>query len=136
MKNLFKASASTIAYLSLAIPAFAQDVLDAGLDAPEGGAVITANTSIGTIVSFVVAFIVVVAFLAALLYIVIGALQWITSGGDKQKVADARNHIIAAIIGLIVIALSFVIINVVISALGLGSITDLKIPTLTQAPTT
>ncbi len=113
-------------------PGFAGDgVLDAKIRTP-GNRIISPDTPIGQIVSFVVAFIIVVAFLAALLFVVIGALQWITSGGDKQRVADARNHIIAAIIGLIVIALSFVIINIIITALGLGSLTNLQIPTLQE----
>jgi hypothetical protein len=121
----------TIAFAITATPVFA-DVLDAGVKNPNGNTIINPDTSVGSIVSFLVAFIIVVAFLAALAFIVLGAFQWITSGGDKQRVADARNHIIAAIMGLIIIALSFVIINIVISALGLGSLTSLRIPTLKQ----
>lgn len=127
MRKLLKVSASAVAYLSVARLAFA-DVLNVAINASNRA--IAPDTAIGAIVSFIVAFIIVIAFLAALLYIVIGAFQWITSGGDKQRVADARNHIIAAIIGLIVIALSFVIINVIITTLGLGSLTNLTIPTL------
>ena len=136
MRKILSFAAGVVSYGVLASPVFAQNtpnVLKAGIDANKvGGNIISPNQSIGSIVTFLVAFIIVIAFFAALLYIVIGALQWITSGGDKQKVADARNHIIAAIIGLIVVALSLVIINVIISALGLGSLTDLTIPTLTK----
>ncbi|PIR78997.1 MAG: hypothetical protein COU26_03425, partial [Candidatus Levybacteria bacterium CG10_big_fil_rev_8_21_14_0_10_36_30] len=81
-------------------------------------------------VTFFVSFLVVIAVLAALLYIILGAFQWITSGGDKTKVESARNHIIAAVIGLIIIALTFVIINVLMQVLGIGSLTNLQIPTL------
>lgn len=123
-----------IPYLAATTPVFAQGVLDASIKTPAGTKIIGPNTSVGSIVSFLVAFIIVIAFLAALLYIVIGAFQWITSGGDKQKVADARNHIIAAIIGLIVIALSFVIINVIMSALGLGDLGNFQLPTLVSTP--
>ncbi|HVZ67776.1 MAG TPA: hypothetical protein VG917_05985 [Patescibacteria group bacterium] len=130
MKKL-SAISSIIAFGALSTPAFA-DVLDAGIKTPAGSTIIDPNTSVGSLVSFLIAFIIVVAFLFALAYIVIGAFQWITSGGDKQKVADARNHILAAVMGLIIIALSFVIINVVLTALGLGSITSLHIPTLSQ----
>src|SRR3990167_5978780 len=130
MRKILSGAFALISYSSLAAPAFA--AIDAGVKTPEGSTVIPAETSIGQIVGFLVAFIIVIAFLAALLYIVIGAFQWITSGGDKQKVADARNHIIAAIIGLIVIALSFVIINVVLQALGLGDLRNLKILTLPE----
>lgn len=131
MRKILSSTAGLIAYAGVVSPAFA-DVLDAGIKTPPGTTVISPDTSIGSIVSFLVAFIIVVAFLAALLFIVIGAIQWITSGGDKQRVADARNHIIAAVIGLIIIALTFVIVNVIITALGLGSLTNLKIPTLQQ----
>ncbi len=44
-----------------------------------------------------------IAGLAALLYLLLGALAWITSGGSKEGVDKARDKIEAAIIGLIVI---------------------------------
>lgn len=132
MRKILSGAPALISYLSFAIPAFA--AIDAGVRLPEGATVIPPETTIGQIVGFLVAFIIVIAFLAAVLFIVIGAFQWITSGGDKQRVADARNHIIAAIIGLIVISLTFVIINVILQALGLGSLTSLKILTLPEFP--
>jgi hypothetical protein len=137
MRKLSAILSAVPTYLFLAPAALAittcppNDPLCANVAAPNGR-IIAPTTAIGSIVSFGVAFIIVIAFLAALLFIVLGAFQWITSGGDKQKVADARNHIIAAVIGLIVIALSFVIINVVISALGLGSLTNISIPRLSE----
>ena len=130
MRKILSSAIGLISYSALAFPVFG--AIDVGVRPPEGSTVIPPETSVGQIVGFLVAFIIVIAFLAALLFIVIGAFQWITSGGDKQKVADARNHIIAAVIGLIIIALSFVIINVVIQALGLGSLTNLKILTLPE----
>jgi len=130
MKKLSVITAPLL-YLAMAAPVLA-DVLDAGVKRAPG--TINADTSIGSLITFFVAFIIVLATLLALVMIVIGAIQWITSGGDKTKVDAARNHIIAAIIGLVVIALSFVIINVVISALGLGSLTSLRIPKLTDTP--
>lgn len=136
MRKLSIVLSSIPTYLLLAPAVFAQTpdpVLDAGIRTGKvGNRIIAPDTPVGALISFLVAFIIVLAFLAALLYIVIGAFQWITSGGDKQRVADARNHIIAAVIGLIVIALSFVIINVIITTLGLGSLTNLKIPTLSE----
>ncbi len=41
------------------------------------------------------------------------AFEWMTSGGEKEKVASARNKIIYAIIGLILFALAFAIIRIV-----------------------
>lgn len=115
------------------VPIVSANVLFSGVNTGRiSNRIISPDQSIGSIVSFAVAFIVVLSFLLALIFIVIGAVQWITSGGDKQKVADARNHIISAIIGLIIVALSFVIVNIVITALGLGSLTNLTIPTLSE----
>ena len=131
MRKIINHSLVFLATSTIYAPAAFADVLDSGVKPPAGSAV-SPNTSIGQIVSFIVGFLLTIAVLMALLYIIIGAFQWITSGGDKAKVESARNHIISAVIGLIIIALSFVIINVVISVLGLGSLTDLKIKPLSQ----
>lgn len=45
-----------------------------------------------------------IAVLAVLLFLIWGAIEWITSGGDKSKVESARNKITNAILGLIVLA--------------------------------
>lgn len=128
MKSLSRITVVPFAFLFANLPqAFASN-LDASVTTPNG--VIDPGKRIGAIVTFFVSFLVIVAVLAALLYIVIGAFQWITSGGDKTKVESARNHIIAAVIGLIIIALTFVIINVLMQVLGIGDLTHLTIPTL------
>lgn len=45
--------------------------------------------------------------------VVISALQWMMSGGDKEAVTNARNRLTFAIIGIALLALTFVILNVV-----------------------
>lgn len=71
----------------------------------------------------------VIAIVVALGYLVYGAIRWIISQGDKTKVADARNHIIAAIIGLVIVFLSYFIINLVIGLFFKGaSINNLTLP--------
>ena len=47
------------------------------------------------------------------IYIVWAGMQWITSGGDKQKVSTARNRLTAAVIGLIIIFLATAIVKAV-----------------------
>lgn len=47
----------------------------------------------------------------SLIYLVIGALNWITSGGDKTKLEAARKKITWAIIGLIIALLAFFIVS-------------------------
>lgn len=77
--------------------------------------------------------------LLLLLYFIWGGIDWITSGGDQSKVANARNKITQAAIGLIVFASAFAIVNVIQLAFGLElikfSITGTK-TTSTKTSTT
>jgi len=44
--------------------------------------------------------------------LILGGFEWIFSQGDKQKVAQARQRLTMSVIGLILIFLSFMIINI------------------------
>jgi hypothetical protein len=52
-----------------------------------------------------------------LLYLILGAYQWMMAGGDQNKVTKAKDTIKNAIIGLIIIVVSFAVANFVINAL-------------------
>ena len=52
------------------------------------------------------------ALLAVLVMLIIGAFEWITSGGDKEAVGKARNRIINALIGLAVLAVAYALARV------------------------
>jgi hypothetical protein len=58
-----------------------------------------------------------IAGVAAVIIIIIGGLQYITSGGDPQKAAGARNAIIGAAVGLVIIVAAESIIVFVVSKL-------------------
>lgn len=51
----------------------------------------------------------------AVIMIIVGGLRYITSGGDSSKVGTAKNTLIYAIIGLIIVALAQIIVHFVIS---------------------
>jgi hypothetical protein len=59
----------------------------------------------------------IVAGAAAIIIIIIGGLQLVTSGGDTAKVQKARQSIIYAAVGLVVIILAQTIISLVIGHL-------------------
>jgi hypothetical protein len=122
MKRIINASLSLPVLLSSAQHAFAQSI---NIETPNN--VIAPTTGLGAVIGVLVGFMVTIAVLAALIYIILGAFQWITSGGDKAKVESARNHIIAAVVGLVIIALSFVILNIVTNLLGIGGLANLEI---------
>ncbi len=64
-------------------------------------------TDIVNIFSFVVG-------VVAVIMIIIGGFQYITSAGDSNKVSTAKNTILYAIIGLIIVALAQVIVRFVL----------------------
>ncbi|MDD5039550.1 MAG: pilin [Patescibacteria group bacterium] len=53
--------------------------------------------------------------LVAVIMILIGGFQWMTAGGNEEKVASAKKIISAAVIGLIVILLAWAIVIFVVS---------------------
>lgn len=55
------------------------------------------------VLTFVIRFFFIIAGLVALIFLLLGALSWITSGGNKESVDKAREKIQAALVGLILI---------------------------------
>ncbi len=129
VKKLVIAILSLFIYPLFALPAFAQS----GVDPCAGGGPIASalcglgGDNIGKTIQGVVIFIIVLAVVIALIYLLYGGIRWITSRGDKTEVEAARNHVMAAILGLIVVFLAIFIVSVILAAFGL-SYTNLTIP--------
>lgn len=131
-KALAFVSTSSI-YLATAVRVFAADnsldpCLNTGGNKVLEAACKSKGQSLGSVIGFVVAAAFIIATLIALLFLIWGGIKWITSGGDKAGVEGARNQIIAAIIGLIVVFLAFFILNLVLGLFG-TSLFDLTLPT-------
>jgi len=102
----------------------AQITLDIASEAQKQGLLgadraLTDDGGFGVWFSNILSVVMVLGALACLGLIIMGALQWITSGGDKSKAEEARNKITTAIIGLIVLAATIAIFNLVASFLGI-----------------
>lgn len=65
------------------------------------------------VLTFIIRFFFIIAGLIALLYLLLGALAWISSGGNKESVDKAREKIQAALVGLILIFLVLALIAVI-----------------------
>jgi len=98
---------------------FSQGFDDISIDPGTGYA-----TDFGNMFSAILNVVMLIAAVLVFAYLIFGGIQWITSGGDKGKAEEARNKITAAIIGLIIVAASYAIINLVVSFLGFGSFND------------
>lgn len=95
--------------------------------------------SFGEILTFIIKTFFVVAGIFALIFLLLGAFAWITSGGDKDKVEKARDKIQNALVGVILIVIVVAIIatleQVVFGQrLCFGLTCDLTIPELLKAP--
>lgn len=53
-----------------------------------------------------------IAIVSAILMIVIGGFQWMTSAGDPGKIGSAKEKIYSAILGLVIIALASTLIYI------------------------
>lgn len=65
------------------------------------------------IIKFGVTSLLILALLLSLFFLIWGGITWTMSGGDKHGVEVARNKIIYAIAGLVLVFLSFFIISVI-----------------------
>ncbi len=66
-----------------------------------------------------------------LLYFLIGALQWVSAGGEKGKIEKAKGMLTNSAIGLIVIVLSYSISWIVGKVIGVDILNPAKVITNT-----
>ncbi len=77
------------------------------------------NSTIGEIVTLLF----FIAGLVFFIMIIISGLKMMTSGGDREKFAGARSSLVYAIIGIVIVAGSFLIVEIVFGLLHVnGSI--------------
>ncbi|MDZ4228518.1 MAG: hypothetical protein U1E54_04710 [Candidatus Levybacteria bacterium] len=122
MKKLYIAVSSLIAYLSFPLVTFAVATVDpcTGASGIAGTLCGLGGDNIGRTIRNAVIFFIIIAVVIALMYLLYGGVKWITSRGEKTEVEAARNHIMAAIIGLIVVFLAVFLLSIVLSAFGIN----------------
>jgi hypothetical protein len=90
------------------------DAYSTGSETAEG-----ALSNLELFISNIIGFITAIGGVFFVLYFVIGAFEWISSGGDKGKVEKARNRMINGAIGLVILVASYAIIGLLGSFIGL-----------------
>lgn len=131
MKRYFKslaAAACGMAYLATGLPVYADTPIS--LEPPAQFAPLK-NISVASMVSAAIRLILVVAALLFFFMLILGGIKWILSGGDKAGVEGAQKQITAALVGLGIIFLTWVIINLVKMLFGVD-ILQLTIPSFNQ----
>ncbi len=92
--------------------------LEVGATCDTGDAEGTVNDIIATVINI---FSLVVGVVSVIM-IIIGGLKYITSGGDSGNVSGAKNTILYAIVGLVIVALAQIIVKFVLNRVS-GSAT-------------
>ncbi len=91
----------------------------------------------GQVLTFVLRTFFVIAGIITILYLLLGAFSWITSGGNKESVDKAREKIQAAVIGMILIFAVLAVVTLIEQVLfpagsGLGITKPIRFQRLVQ----
>lgn len=97
-------------------------------------ALATSFPNLGGLIQNVLAIVLFIAGLLAFVYLIIGGLQWITSGGDMKAAASARDKITSALVGMIIIVAAFAITLVLEKVFGICVIGGCTFPPADQFP--
>jgi hypothetical protein len=124
-KNFTKIVAMGGLLLTAAPSVFAQSFISGNLSVTKVGS--GGVSSISDLISagFNLAILVAVIFVFGML--IAGGYGWISAGGDKGKVEEARTRITNALIGLAIIAAAWALIKIIGQFFGVN-ITNLQIP--------
>ena len=108
----------------LPLSALAQGDVNRGLNSvrllfPVGG-LSGANTLTGPsgLIYRVISLLLFVAGGLAVVFVIIGGYQYITSGGNEEQSEKGKKTLLNAVIGVVVIVMAYVIINVVINTVS------------------
>jgi hypothetical protein len=90
------------------------------IEAPQGY-----TTDFGAFINFALQLIITIALLLVLFNLIMAGFQWITSGGDKGKVDAARQRIVAALVGILILSAAYALAQLVAYLLGFDSFNDI-----------
>ena len=76
------------------------------------------NNTLQSITTTVVNLLSLVVGLISVIFLIFGAFKYITSGGDSGKVTSAKNTILYALIGLVIVSIAQVVVKVVLGKAG------------------
>lgn len=95
----------------------ASQSINCGLNSVQGYFPGTRFQSVLQFLAFVINILLVLAGAVAVLFIVIGGFQYIMSAGNAETATKGKKAVINAVIGIIIIILSYMVINVVVGTL-------------------
>jgi len=76
--------------------------------------------AVEALVRFLVSLLLFGGIILALIFLIIGGIRWITSAGDKEATARAKGTVTYALVGLVLLILSFIILGIIQVFLGVS----------------
>lgn len=101
-------------------PVFASESSQAacrGIGLTGGGCGDQANNEVSSLFRTIVNILTFIVGAAAVIMVILSGFKYITAGGDSNNIASAKNTLIYAVIGLIIVALAQFIVNFVLTSL-------------------
>lgn len=86
-----------------------------GLQGLFGTGGLTSSQSLPELIANVIRLMLLFAGAIAVVFVIIGGYQYLTSGGNEETAEKGKKTLINAIIGVIVVVLAYVIINVIVN---------------------
>jgi len=93
-----------------------------GLQSSIGG---NAFSNLGGVIGEIIPYILAAAGFLLVIYLVVGGLQYVFSFGDPKKVAAAQGKITTALIGFLVVFLSYTLVRIVGLILSIEAVKDI-----------
>lgn len=75
-------------------------------------------------ISLAIGFMTIVAAIWFLFNIIISGYQWLSSGGDKQKLSEAQSKLTNSIVGLVIVVIAIFVARLVVELLGIPNLLD------------
>ncbi len=97
------------AFIGLAITLSANVIMGAIRAAFTKGGTLSPNTDANALITGTIQWVIAVAGVIAVIFVVGGGIMYITSAGDSAKLQKAKNMILYSLIGLVIVALAQVI---------------------------
>jgi len=119
MKSLIKKTSGALALVSL----FVNNAFAAGtnlFDNPNTGTApnVAAQGTLGSNITTLINYFLGILGLVAVAFLIYAGILMVTAGGKEEEVTKARKIIMYAVIGIVIILLSYTIVTFVSSALG------------------
>ena len=78
----------------------------------------TAQSQLTTTISLIITWLLAIVAIIAFIYMIINGIKYITAGGDAAKATEARQGVVNAIIGIVIVVAAYFLVSF---AFSLGS---------------